>query len=181
MESFLAWLADQAVALTALILAVVALVRTFMLGAKDKKGQNPFWSRMFSRRKRTLTPRLSYFEVEDNTHAIRGHKLVNHLALHFRNIGGVLYYENIVFSRANNHLEVEILAEKELEIFHDPRDDQRLETGECLRITFEREIGDPMDYDFDIMFSDENANMLKQHIAGKKGQVPLVGEPELAV
>ncbi|MFK7971633.1 MAG: hypothetical protein AB8F95_14805 [Bacteroidia bacterium] len=166
------------VAIIALVVAIIALVRTFGSGKGAKKRglaiPNPF-----ANPHAHLPPRLSYFEVKDNTHAIRDHKLVNHLSLHFRNTGGNLFYENIHFTRSNKHLEVEILAEQELEIFHDPRDDQKVQTGECLRVTFEREIGEKMEYDFQILFANDSGTIFSQRIYGKKGLVPEVEEPAI--
>jgi len=177
MEAFVTWLADQAVALVALVIAIIALIRTFGSKQKGQSVSVPMIPKIFGNSNAHLPPRLSYFEVKDNTHAIRDHKLVNHLALHFRNIGGNLFYENITFERQNKHLEVEILAEKELEIFHDPRDDQKVEPGECIRITFEREIGERMEFDFTVIFANEQGKLLRQRVHGKKGIVPVVEEP----
>ena len=178
MNPLVQWLIDNAVALLALILAVIALIRTF---GKGEKGGNPIsLPAILGGGHPQLPPRLSYFEVQENTHAIRGHKLVNHLSLHFRNTGGNLFYENISFIRPNKHLEVEILAEKELEIFHDPRDDQKVESGECIRICFEREIGEDLEYDFSLIFADEQGRNYRQRVHGKKGIVPVVEEPVLA-
>ncbi|MEZ4685870.1 MAG: hypothetical protein R3B47_07320 [Bacteroidia bacterium] len=177
MNPFVQWLIDNIIALLALAVGLVALFRTF--GKREGSKTVVSLPAIFSNGNAHLPPRLSYFEVKENTHAIRGHKLVNHLSLHFRNTGGNLFYENISFLRPNKHLEVEILAEKELEIFHDPRDDQKISTGESVKICFEREIGDELDYDFTIRFSDEHGKNFSQRVHGKKGIVPVVEEPVL--
>jgi hypothetical protein len=175
MSPVLEWLIDQAVALLALIIALIALYRTF--GKRSESGSTGALASVFGSSHAHLPPRLSYVDIKENTHAIRDHKLVNHLSLHFRNTGGNLYYENISFQRANKHLEVEILAEKELEIFHDPRDDQKISPGECVRICFEREIGETLEYDFTIAFTNEQGQAYRQRVHGKKGIVPEVEEP----
>ena len=181
METFITWLQDQGIAILALVIAIIALVKSFRAGKKVASISLPSMPKIFGSSTANLPPRLSYFEVKDNTHAIRNHKLVNHLALHFRNTGGNLFYENITFERPNKHLEVEILAEKELEIFHDPRDDQKVEPGECLRVTIEREIGEEMEYDFHLLFANEKGAKFSQRVRGKKGIVPVVEEPETLV
>lgn len=172
LETFITFILDQGIALLALVVAIFALVHSLRNASSVKALRLP---KLFGGP--PIPPRLSYYEVKDNTHAIRDHKLVNHLSLHFRNVGGTLYYEDVRFEEKNKHLEVEILAEQELDIFHDPRDDQKIETGECLRITLEREIGEQMAYHFEIIYQNDQGVPHQQRVAGRKGEVPSVSEP----
>lgn len=165
------WILDQAIALIALGIALWALWRTRL---------HPQPSRII--KKKPIPPKVSlppiekppfvYFPVADQTHAIRNDKLVNRLAIHLRNEGPEVYYDNIEFSSVNKQVEVEILSEKELDFFNDSRDSQRVATGESLRITIEREIGASLDYDFKLFFLDKSDTLHCQHVKGKKGEVP---------
>ena len=182
MDTFLSWIGQQAIGILAFFLAIGAWIYSFRLRRKlqpllpQKIGKAADAPEIIP----TAPPQLAFYPVDDRTHAIRNQKLVNRLSLHFRNLGGPLYYDNVEFERHNKRLEVEILAEKELEIFTDPRDDQRIEPGEALRITFEREIGDQMGYRIKVYFEDTDRKLFYQTIEGTKGRPPLVSAPKAA-
>ena len=179
MQEFISWLGQQAIALIALLISVYTLIQFL----RFKKGQNKAQKEAsgpiapVQPIKKQVAPHLEFYPVEDITHVIRNQKLVNRLSLHFRNSGNSLYYDNVEFSNHNKRLEVEILSEQELEIFSDPREDQKVAHMESLRVTFEREIGDPMAYDFKIFYQDKNGNLYSQHVTGQKGEDPQVYEP----
>lgn len=178
MDEFLNWLTGQIIAIAALVLGIIILIKFRRLNKQQKRyndliaGNKPNLNSIQQR------PHLIHHVHDgDRTHAIRNQKLVNHISLYFQNQGDTLFYDNVEFQQRNKRQEVEILAEKELEIFTDPRDSQKVELGESLKITFEREIGESMDYEFKIFFQNEQGEFFHQVIKGEKGTTPAVGEP----
>ncbi len=181
MDDFFNWLLNQAIAIVALMMSIVLLIQNRRLRLHLKRYElslalsKPISGGILQ------APHLIHFEQEgERTHAIRNQKLVNHISLYFRNQGETLYYDNIEFEERNKRQEVEILAEKELEIFTDSRDSQKVEMGESLKISFEREIGESMNYQFNIFFQDKEGILYFQTIKGEKGSSPAVGEPQKA-
>lgn len=178
MDEFLTWLSGQIIAIIALILGIFLWIKLYKInkllkshsGLQAKNSQNMVLTGQ--------RPHLIHHEHDgDRTHAIRNQKLVNHISLYFLNQGDTLYYDNIEFQKRNKRQEVEILAEKELEIFTDPRDSQKVEMGDSLKITFEREIGESMEYSFKVFFQNEEGQLFYQSITGQKGTTPVVEDP----
>jgi hypothetical protein len=180
LSSFVFWLSQQAIALLALAGAIVALIWLWRLQRRIPAPLKQVAPLPSSEPPEPMVlPRLSYYSVPENTHAIRNQKLVNYLALYFRNTGGDLYYENVEFERRNKRLQVEILAEEEIEFFTDPRDEQKIETGESLKVAFEREIGEAMVYNLKVFFQDEAGKKYYQRFDGHKGEAPQSSDPIL--
>lgn len=178
MDEFFHWIIDQIIAIVALVLGIVLLIQQRKV-KKQLKSYNTVAgiSKPISSSIKQVPHLVFYVHDGDRTHAIRNQKLVNHISLYFRNQGETLYYDNVEFNQRNKRQEVEILAEKEIELFTDPRDAQKVDMGESLKITFEREIGESMDYEFKVFYQNEEGEFYHQLISGQKGTTPTVGEP----
>lgn len=178
MDELFNWLVGQIIAIAALILGIALWVKVRKIEKLQKKNMSLEARNRPNLNSGNKRPHLIHHEHDgDRTHAIRNQKLVNHISLYFQNQGDHLYYDNVEFKKRNKRQEVEILSEKELELFTDPRDSQKVEMGESLKITFEREIGESMDYEFNIFFQNQEGMLFHQTITGKKGTTPVVGEP----
>ena len=171
MQTFLDVLQDQGLALVALLLAAWALGRTFRKKAGESKTLFPGDAQA------ELGPaEFDFFETHEKTHVIREQKLLNQLCLDFINVGQDLFYDNLEFSRYNKRLEVEILAQENLGVFHKDEDEQKIGKDEKLRICFEREMGEELIYDIKIFFRDAQGKLYAQEVQGSKGSTPVVGK-----